>query len=221
MHTVTSGRGAVPCPFLLEEETLTVFSTRYRRLMEDKLRRQERKEDKLRDEAGTRFTNPAPPLLIRFQQDTGKLPRGFPIQLPHDTAIAAIHRGRSVALPVGSFDAVPDLEISDEEGRFEGAGIFCPVSCVDLNNPSNGNPSIDEPSNRQKRGVLLYPNNPTKRKIHFVENYFIIIIAESSHSTRSCCPASNLTKDTSEDGIDWHASIFSRWSPLALPCCCP
>jgi choline dehydrogenase-like flavoprotein len=86
-----------------------------------KLRRQEPKEDKARDEAGTRFSDPTPPLLITFQQDTGKLPRGFPIQLPHDTAIAAIHRGRTVALPVGSFDAVPDLVVDDE--NLEHAGL--------------------------------------------------------------------------------------------------
>ncbi|MGA2729667.1 MAG: hypothetical protein ABSE96_17810 [Terracidiphilus sp.] len=99
---------------------MAVFNTRYRRIVEKALRAEECKEDKARDEAGSRFTDPAPPLLIIFQQDTGKLPRGFPIQLPHDTAvIALLNRGRAV--PVGSFDAVPDLEV--DEQNLEPAGL--------------------------------------------------------------------------------------------------
>jgi hypothetical protein len=47
--------------------------------------------------------------------------RGFPIHLPHDTAIAAIHRGRTVALPVRSFDAVPDFVV--DEDNLEHAGL--------------------------------------------------------------------------------------------------
>jgi hypothetical protein len=91
--------------------------------MEAKLRAEERKEEKERANSGTRFLDPAPPLLITFQQDTGKIPSGIKVALPHDSAVGALWRGRSVALPVGSFDAVPDLEISDDEGRFESEGL--------------------------------------------------------------------------------------------------
>lgn len=100
---------------------MAVISTKTKRYMEAKLRAEERKEDKERANAGTRFSDPAPPLLVTFQQDTGKLPRGFPIRLPHDTAIAAIHRGRTVALPVGSFAVPADLEVDQE--NLEHAGL--------------------------------------------------------------------------------------------------
>jgi hypothetical protein len=98
-----------------------VFTTRYRRQMEAKLRAAERKEDKKRNRRGARFTKRLPPLLVTFQKDTGKMPHGFPIHLPHDTAIAAIHRGRTVALPVRSFDAVPDFVV--DEDNLEHAGL--------------------------------------------------------------------------------------------------
>ena len=58
---------------------------------------------------------------MRFQRDIGKIPAGFPIQLPHDTAIMALHRGRTVALPVGSFAVQPDLIVDDD--NVEHAGL--------------------------------------------------------------------------------------------------
>lgn len=93
---------------------MAVISTRTKRYMEARLRNEERKEDRARNETGTRFADPCPPLLVRFTHDQSKLPASIAIQLPHDTAIAAIHRGRTLALPVGSFDAVPDLEVDDQ-----------------------------------------------------------------------------------------------------------
>lgn len=108
------------CPFCftpnrreITQRMSRVFTTKYRRQMEAKLRAQDRKEEKQRAKRGGRFTDNIPPLLVTFQKDTGKLPAGFPIQLPHDTAVAAIHKGRTVALPIGSFDAVADLVVDD------------------------------------------------------------------------------------------------------------
>lgn len=101
-----------------------VFTTRYRRQMESKLRSRDRQAEKkrLRKNPDGRFSVlGCPPLLVRFQNDTGKLPAGFPIQLPHDTAIAAIHIGRTVALPVGSFAVKPDLDV--DENDLEHAGL--------------------------------------------------------------------------------------------------
>jgi len=95
-----------------------VFTTRYRRQMESKLRSRDRQAEKKRlkkNPNGYRFSAlGCPPLLVRFQNDTGKLPAGFPIQLPNDTAIAAIHRGCTVAIPVGSFAVQPDLEVDED-----------------------------------------------------------------------------------------------------------
>jgi hypothetical protein len=101
---------------------MAVISTRTKRYMEAKLRAEERREERERTNAGERFLRKCPPLLVKFQGE-GKLPSGIKISLPHDAAVGAIWRGRSVALPVGSFDAVPDLEISDEQGRFESEGL--------------------------------------------------------------------------------------------------
>ena len=48
------------------------------------------------------------------------MPAGFPIQLPRDTAIAAIHRGSTVAVPVGGFGVQPDLEVDEDSLEHSG-----------------------------------------------------------------------------------------------------
>ena len=94
---------------------MAVFTTRYKRHMENKLRREERKEH-LR---ATKFSDPAPPLLIRFQRDQTKLPASINVELPHDAAVAALlQRGRAV--PVGDFNAAPDLVIDENDLQYAG-----------------------------------------------------------------------------------------------------
>lgn len=101
---------------------MSIFTSRRKRQMEDKIRNAERREEKKQAKSGIGFMDePAPPVLVKFQRDTGKMPAAFPIQLPNDTAIAAIHRGRTFAIPVGSFAMKPDLEVDEES--LEHAGL--------------------------------------------------------------------------------------------------
>jgi hypothetical protein len=60
-----------------------------------------------------------PQLLIRLNEDVGKLPKGLVYRLPTDVSNALIMRRK--ATPVGDMAVFPDLDISEAE--LEDAGL--------------------------------------------------------------------------------------------------
>jgi hypothetical protein len=60
-------------------------------------------------------TNPLdqPELLVRLNQDVGKLPKGLAYRLP--SAVTHAFIARRLATPVGDLDTFADLELSEEE----------------------------------------------------------------------------------------------------------
>jgi hypothetical protein len=101
------------CPFLLKENK--IMNSRFWRHMEDKTRARGRREDEKRAMAESPFLEPAPPLLVILQEDLGKLPAGISIQFPHDVAIRLLHLNLGIAVPVGNFDARPDLVVDEDQ----------------------------------------------------------------------------------------------------------
>jgi hypothetical protein len=59
------------------------------------------------------ITFPLTPLLIRLNDDVGKLPAGIVVSLPKQYAWSLIRS--KLASVVGSFNAVPDLTLDESE----------------------------------------------------------------------------------------------------------
>ena len=92
------------------------MNTRFWRHLEDKTRENARRLEKQKAESPS--LELVPPLLVVLRHDLGKLPAGIVIQFPHEVAINLIrHR---YAVPVASFDALPDLIVDEDQLRFTG-----------------------------------------------------------------------------------------------------
>ena len=92
---------------------MSVITTKTKRYMEQRLRNEERKEDKMRANSGIEFGDEsARPLLIRLLQDVGKLPANVVLQLPRQ--ISELLLLRRLCTPVGDMTVAPDAIVDCE-----------------------------------------------------------------------------------------------------------
>jgi hypothetical protein len=95
---------------------MQVITTKYKRIMERKLRRSDFRDAKAKEKAESEadYLAPVTPLLITLTKSLGEIPSGSCLQMPHDAAIALIHLGRATAQPVGDFKVQPDMVLTED-----------------------------------------------------------------------------------------------------------
>ena len=106
-----------------------VFTTRYRRIMERKLRASDAREEKAleKTEAKSDFMQPVPPILVVLRKEVGCLPAGMVIEFESEPlALHLIRCGLGVAVPKADFALTPSVVITGELADFyEFAGASC------------------------------------------------------------------------------------------------
>lgn len=89
---------------------MSIHSYGVRRRLEQKIRKQERKEHALRE---TRMQESATNIVIKLTRDCGLLPSGLLLALPEDISNLLIMR--RLAIPVASFEVMPDAAFTIED----------------------------------------------------------------------------------------------------------
>ena len=105
------------------------MDTRFKRLMERKLRASDIRDAKAREkaEAESDFLQPVPPILVVLRREFHSLPAGVVIEFESEPlALHLIRCGLGVAVPKADFALNPSVVISGELADFyEFAGASC------------------------------------------------------------------------------------------------
>jgi hypothetical protein len=97
-----------------------VFTTKYKRNMEDKLRNSERREHAKRNtEPATEGSELLPPLLVVLRREFRSIPSGIVIEFESEAlALHLVRLGIAVAVPKADFALRPSVVINGELAEF-------------------------------------------------------------------------------------------------------